>query len=75
MLLYGLIIPINYEIGGSINGHASLLPKWRGASPIQESIEAGDKETGCTSMLMEKGLNTGNFVSEKVKNHLNMMIQ
>ena len=50
---------------GSINGHASLLPKWRGASPIQRSIEAGDKETGCTSMLMEKGLDTGPILFQK----------
>ncbi len=68
VVAYGLIIPakiLKIPKFGSINGHASLLPKWRGASPIQRSIEAGDKETGCTSMLMEKGLDTGPILFQK----------
>jgi len=44
---------------GSFNLHASLLPRWRGAAPIQRAIQAGDRETGVTVMLMEEGLDTG----------------
>ncbi|HCB43171.1 MAG TPA: methionyl-tRNA formyltransferase, partial [Pseudomonas sp.] len=44
---------------GCINSHASLLPRWRGAAPIQRAIEAGDSETGVTVMQMEAGLDTG----------------
>lgn len=47
-----------------INGHASLLPKYRGASPIQSAILNGDKVTGTTSMLMDVGLDTGNILEE-----------
>ena len=47
-----------------INGHASLLPKYRGASPIQSAILNGDKITGTTSMLMEEGLDTGNILEQ-----------
>ena len=50
---------------GCVNGHASLLPRWRGAAPIQRSIEAGDNVTGCTSMLMEKGLDSGPILHKK----------
>ena len=66
--VYGHIIPKSFlelSKNGFINIHASLLPKWRGASPIQRSIEAGEKETGCTSMLMEKGLDTGPILLQK----------
>lgn len=59
---YGLILPtqvLQVPRLGCINIHASLLPAWRGAAPIQRSIEAGDKETGVTIMQMEKGLDTG----------------
>src|SRR5690606_6535739 len=44
---------------GCINIHASLLPRWRGAAPIQRAIEAGDRETGITIMQMDAGLDTG----------------
>ena len=44
---------------GCINGHASLLPRWRGAAPIQRAIEAGDEKTGSCIMIMEKGMDTG----------------
>ena len=68
VVAYGLILPesiLKIPKFGSINGHASLLPKWRGASPIQRSIEAGDKETGCTSMLMKPGLDEGPILLQK----------
>ena len=48
-----------------INGHASLLPKYRGASPIQSAILNGDEITGTTSMLMEEGLDTGDILEQK----------
>lgn len=48
-----------------INGHASLLPKYRGASPIQSAILNGDKVTGTTSMLMEEGLDTGDILEQR----------
>src|SRR6478736_5732547 len=44
---------------GAYNGHASLLPRWRGAAPIQRAISAGDRETGMMIMKMEAGLDTG----------------
>lgn len=59
---YGLILPPSIlEIPplGCINIHASLLPRWRGAAPIQRAIEAGDSETGITIMQMDQGLDTG----------------
>ena len=68
VVAYGLLIPeiiLKIPSYGCINGHASLLPKWRGAAPIQRAIEAGDKKTGCTSMLMEKGLDTGPMIHKK----------
>ena len=74
VIAYGLILPekiLKIPKFGSINGHASLLPKWRGASPIQRSIEAGDKETGCTTMLMNSGLDTGPILLQKKINILN----
>ena len=59
---YGLILPqavLDIPRLGCINIHASLLPRWRGAAPIQRAIEAGDAETGVTMMRMEAGLDTG----------------
>ena len=59
---YGLILPqavLDIPSRGCINIHASLLPRWRGAAPIQRAIEAGDSETGITLMRMEAGLDTG----------------
>ncbi len=59
---YGLILPqaiLDLPPRGCINIHASLLPRWRGAAPIQRAIEAGDSETGVTIMQMDAGLDTG----------------
>lgn len=59
---YGLILPkavLEAPRAGCINVHASLLPRWRGAAPIQRAILAGDETTGVTIMLMEEGLDTG----------------
>ncbi len=63
---YGLILPqtaLDIPRLGCINIHASLLPRWRGAAPIQRAIEAGDAETGITLMQMDKGLDTGAMLS------------
>ena len=65
---YGLIIPssiLSLPRFGCINVHGSLLPRWRGAAPVQRAIEAGDKETGVDIMQMEKGLDTGPVFYEK----------
>lgn len=62
VVAYGLILPqviLNTPRLGCINSHASLLPRWRGAAPIQRAIEAGDTESGVTVMQMEAGLDTG----------------
>jgi methionyl-tRNA formyltransferase len=59
---YGLILPkpiLEAPKGGCINVHASLLPRWRGAAPIQRAIIAGDEVTGGTVMRMDEGLDTG----------------
>ena len=59
---YGLILPqaiLDTPPRGCINVHASLLPRWRGAAPVQRAIEAGDSETGITIMRMDAGLDTG----------------
>ena len=59
---YGLILPhavLDLPRRGCINIHASLLPRWRGAAPIQRAIEAGDAQTGITIMKMEVGLDSG----------------
>jgi methionyl-tRNA formyltransferase len=59
---YGLILPawvLELPRWGCLNIHASLLPRWRGAAPIQRAIEAGDAETGITIMQMDAGLDTG----------------
>lgn len=59
---YGLILPramLDAPRRGCLNVHASLLPRWRGAAPIQRAILAGDAETGVTIMRMEEGLDTG----------------
>ena len=59
---YGLILPpwlLALPAYGCLNIHASLLPRWRGAAPIQRAIEAGDAETGVTIMQMDAGLDTG----------------
>src|SRR4249919_1363143 len=64
---YGLILPpwlLALPRRGCINIHASLLPRWRGAAPIQRAIEAGDAETGVTLMQMDAGLDTGAMIRE-----------
>ncbi len=66
---YGLILPqavLDMPRFGCINIHASLLPRWRGAAPIQRAIEAGDAETGVTLMRMEAGLDTGPMLLKEV---------
>lgn len=65
VVAYGKILPeyiLNYPKFGCINMHASLLPKYRGAGPIQWAVINGEKKTGITSMLMEKGLDTGDML-------------
>jgi methionyl-tRNA formyltransferase len=62
VVAYGLLLPESILSGtrlGCYNGHASLLPRWRGAAPIQRAIMAGDDETGMMVMKMDKGLDTG----------------
>lgn len=62
VVAYGLILPqaiLDIPHLGCINSHASLLPRWRGAAPIQRAVEAGDNESGVTVMRMEAGLDTG----------------
>lgn len=62
VVAYGLLLPEAILTGtrlGCYNGHASLLPRWRGAAPIQRAIMAGDEKTGMMVMKMEKGLDTG----------------
>ncbi|KQZ50636.1 methionyl-tRNA formyltransferase [Rhizobium sp. Root149] len=62
VVAYGLLLPVEILEGtrlGAYNGHASLLPRWRGAAPIQRAIMAGDAKTGMMVMKMEKGLDTG----------------
>lgn len=65
VVAYGLILPkavLDTPRLGCINVHASILPRWRGAAPIQRAIEAGDKETGVTIMQMDVGLDTGDML-------------
>lgn len=65
VVAYGLLLPeviLNTPRLGCINVHGSLLPSWRGAAPIQRSLEAGDKNTGVTIMQMDKGLDTGDMI-------------
>ena len=62
VVAYGLLLPEAILTGtrlGCYNGHASLLPRWRGAAPIQRAIMAGDEKTGMMVMKMDKGLDTG----------------
>jgi methionyl-tRNA formyltransferase len=67
VVAYGIILPMSVlEIPryGCLNIHASLLPRWRGAAPIQRAILAGDAETGIAIMQMDKGLDTGDVLNE-----------
>ena len=62
---YGLILPppvLEAFPNGCVNIHGSLLPRWRGAAPIQRAIEAGDKVSGITTMKMDAGLDTGDML-------------
>lgn len=71
VVAYGLILPqaiLDLPTYGCINIHASLLPRWRGAAPIQRAIEAGDAETGITIMQMDAGLDTGDMLTTSVCN-------
>ena len=66
VVAYGLLLPqavLDIPRLGCINVHGSLLPKWRGAAPIQRAIEAGDRETGICIMQMDAGLDTGPVIS------------
>ncbi len=68
VIAYGLILPkaiLEIPRMGCLNVHASLLPRWRGAAPIQRAIEAGDQETGITIMKMDEGLDTGPMLLKK----------
>jgi methionyl-tRNA formyltransferase len=71
VVAYGLILPANIlaiPLKGCWNIHASLLPRWRGAAPIQRAIEAGDRESGVCIMKMDEGLDTGPIIrSEAIK--------
>lgn len=66
VVAYGLLLPpavLAVPARGCLNVHASLLPRWRGAAPIQRAIEAGDERTGITIMQMDAGLDTGDMLS------------
>ena len=68
VVAYGLILPkavLEIPRLGCINIHASLLPRWRGAAPIQRAILAGDKESGVTIMQMDEGLDTGDMLVKR----------
>jgi methionyl-tRNA formyltransferase len=65
---YGLILPpaiLAAPRSGCLNVHASLLPRWRGAAPVQRAILAGDRETGITIMRMDEGLDTGAILLQR----------
>ncbi len=66
---YGLILPreiLNAPKYGCINIHGSILPRWRGAAPIQRAILAGDHQTGITIMKMDEGLDTGDMIAVNI---------
>jgi len=68
VVAYGLILPqavLDIPRLGCLNIHASLLPRWRGAAPIQRALAAGDSQTGITIMRMEAGLDTGPMLSQE----------
>ncbi len=65
VVAYGKILPkeiLTLPPKGCVNVHGSLLPKYRGAAPIQWSVINGEKETGVTTMLMDEGLDTGDML-------------
>ena len=68
-MAYGKIIPkeiLDIPKYGCINVHGSLLPKYRGAAPIQWAVLNGDKETGITTMFMDEGMDTGDMILKEV---------
>ena len=68
VVAYGLLLPqavLDIPAHGALNIHASLLPRWRGAAPIQRALLAGDAESGITIMRMDAGLDTGPMLSQK----------
>lgn len=68
VVAYGVLLPqavLDIPVHGCLNIHASLLPRWRGAAPIQRAIVAGDTESGVCIMQMEKGLDTGPVLLER----------
>ncbi len=68
VVAYGQILPkavLDIPRLGCINVHASLLPRWRGAAPIQRALEAGDQQTGVTIMQMDEGLDTGDMLAKR----------
>lgn len=69
VVAYGMILPeavLNLPRLGCLNVHGSLLPRWRGAAPIQRSIWAGDAQTGVTIMQMDIGLDTGDMLHKAI---------
>lgn len=69
VVAYGLLLPkpvLDAPKHGCFNGHASLLPRWRGAAPIQRAIMAGDTQTGTCIMQMEEGLDTGPVALKRI---------
>jgi methionyl-tRNA formyltransferase len=65
---YGLLLPqsaLDVALGGAWNIHASLLPRWRGAAPIQRALLAGDSQTGVSIMQMDAGLDTGPVLAQR----------
>jgi methionyl-tRNA formyltransferase len=67
VVAYGLLLPVvilEAPRMGCVNVHGSILPQWRGAAPIQRSLEAGDAKTGVTIMQMDKGLDTGDMIAK-----------
>ncbi|QDO99883.1 methionyl-tRNA formyltransferase [Thalassotalea sp. PS06] len=67
VVAYGLLLPkaiLDTPRLGCINVHGSLLPRWRGAAPIQRAVEAGDAQTGVTIMQMDEGLDTGDMIAK-----------
>lgn len=68
VVAYGLLLPkavLDMPKFGCVNGHASLLPRWRGAAPIQRAIAAGDSQSGMSAMLMDEGLDTGKVLAQQ----------
>ncbi len=73
VMAYGQILPrgvLEIPKIACLNLHASLLPRWRGAAPVQAAIAAGDRETGITVMYMDEGLDTGDILLQRIINIL-----